>query len=126
MLASSLFAVVAQRLVRKICPYCKEAYNMTEQERLSLEFSGIMEWPEEVHRGKGCNTCKGSGYMGRTVIGEILIIDDDIKGLINEGASTQTIKEKALEKGMKTLLMDGIRKVKLGITTIEEVLRVAG
>ncbi len=126
LLSSSLLAIIAQRLVRKICPHCKESYQITEKEREFLEFSKISDYPETVYKGQGCKVCSYTGYIGRTAIGEILIIDDEIKKLIVHREATYTIKDVALNRGMKSLIMDGMSKVRSGITTIEEVLRVTG
>jgi len=126
LLSSSLLAVISQRLVRKICPKCKLEYKLNEDEIERLKFSGIDFYPEKAFRGKGCNFCSYSGYLGRTAIGEILVINNTIRDMIHKKASIQSISETAIKNGMKTLLMDGISKVKKGITTIEEVLRVVG
>ncbi|RKQ63777.1 general secretion pathway protein E [Thermovibrio guaymasensis] len=122
LVASSVIGVIAQRLVRKVCPYCKEFYTPTEEEKREL---GIKNFSGKFARGKGCEHCLGTGYLGRTAIYEILQIDKDIKRLILERKDSEEIKELALEKGMKTLKMDGAVKVTMGITTPEEVLRVA-
>ena len=126
LLSSSLLAVIAQRLVRKICPDCKESYHITNQERELLEFFKVQDFPEQLYRGRGCNLCNQTGYLGRTAIGEILIVDEEIKEMISKKASVQLIKEQAIKNGMKTILQDGISKAKSGITTLNEVLRVTG
>ncbi len=121
LVASSVVGVVAQRLVRKVCPYCREPYTPTPQELKDL---GITDYTGEFFRGKGCEHCMGTGYLGRTAIYEILVVDKEIKRLILEGRDSDEIKEVAVNRGMKTLRMDGALKVKMGITTPEEVLRV--
>jgi len=113
LVASSVEAFIAQRLVRVICPKCKE-----EIKEKSLNIEG------SVYRGKGCEDCKFTGYHGRTAIYEILFIDDPIRELILKKASAVEIKKKALNLGMKTLKDHGLEKVLEGKTTIEEVLRV--
>ncbi len=126
LLSSSLLAVIAQRLVRKICPHCKESYTITEHERDLLDFFNVKEVPEELYKGKGCNLCNQTGYLGRTAIGEILIVNEEIKEMISNRASVKLIKDQAVKSGMKTILQDGLSKAKAGITTLSEVLRVTG
>ncbi len=123
LLASSISGVIAQRLVRRVCPHCMESYRPSQSE--IYYFREITsEIPESLARGIGCSLCKGSGYMGRTGLFEILIIDNEIRQLITAKADSQTIKDRAIKKGMKTLRVDGLRKVLKGITSLEEVLRV--
>jgi type II secretory ATPase GspE/PulE/Tfp pilus assembly ATPase PilB-like protein len=126
LLSSSLLAVISQRLVRKICPNCKTEAHLTEEDIRRLKFSGIEEYPEIVYQGTGCETCNYSGYIGRTAIGEILIVNEEIKDLIYKKAPVGEILESAINSGMKRLIQDGMIKVRKGITTIEEVLRVVG
>jgi len=117
MVASSLAAVMAQRLVRKICPHCREAYTPDRQ------YPGI-ELPPTLYRGKGCDLCFGIGMAGRVGIYESLPVDAELCSMIIRRCSAGEIKEYAIGKGMKTLRDDGMAKVAAGITTIEEVLRV--
>ncbi len=126
LLSSSLLAVISQRLVRKICPHCKTAYRPTEDEQHRLKFAGIDDQITTAFKGAGCSNCNSKGYIGRTVIGEILVVDDEIKDLVSTGASIKSIKEAATGKGMRFLREDGMRNVAKGITTIDEILRVAG
>ena len=121
LVASSVIGVIAQRLVRKICPYCKVPYKPTAEE---LKEIGLENFGGELFKGMGCEHCMGTGYIGRTAIYEILIVDKDVKRAILENKDSDIIKTLAVEKGMKTLRMDGAEKVKMGITTVEEVLRV--
>ncbi len=121
LVASSVVGVVAQRLVRKVCPYCKVSYEPSNQELKDL---GIPDFKGLFYRGKGCEHCMGTGYLGRTAIYEILIVDKDVRKLILKGSDSDEIKEFAVKRGMRTLKMDGAEKVKMGITTPEEVLRV--
>lgn len=122
LIASSLIGVTAQRLVRKICPYCKIEYTPHID---SLSFLDL-EIPKNVklYRGHGCDKCQGKGYMGRTALQEVMVVDESIKTLILERASSSMIKEQARKNGMRTLLEDGWAKALEGITTVEEVLRV--
>ena len=117
MIASSLSAVVAQRLVRVICPHCREGYRPVEQ------FSGVI-LPETLYRGRGCDACFGLGTMGRTAIYEIMPVDQELCSMIIRRSHAGEIKEYAVAHGMKTLRDDGIARAAAGITTIEEVLRV--
>lgn len=117
MIASSLSAVVAQRLVRVICPHCREEYHPVEQ------YAGVT-LPEKLYRGKGCDACFGLGTLGRTAIYEIMPIDQELCSMIIRRSHAGEIKEYAVAQGMKTLRDDGIARAAAGITTIEEVLRV--
>lgn len=124
LVASSLTGVLAQRLVRIICPDCKESYKPTEEE--AKYFSSFIRHPSPIvfYRGKGCDKCIGKGYLRRTGIFEFLAIDEGIRHLITERSDSQSIKNLAISKGMRTLRNDGFEKAMKGITTIEEVLRV--
>jgi general secretion pathway protein E len=119
LVASSLTVVLAQRLVRTVCPGCKVSY-----EPSVLELSYFSKPPEFLYRGKGCDKCKGNGYFGRTGIFELLVIDNEIRPMITDKMDSQSIKNYAASRGMKTLRQDGIEKVVSGVTTLEEVLRV--
>jgi general secretion pathway protein E len=119
LVASSLVAVLAQRLVRTICPHCREEYPSATAEMVYLP-----SHVSTLFRGRGCKECRESGYLGRTGIFELLIIDSDIRQMISERVSAQDIKNYAAEKGMKTLFSDGLNKVMRGVTTLQEVLRV--
>ena len=127
LLASSLVVAIAQRLVRVICPDCKEGHDPSHDDLLELKELLIdpATLPEgKLHRGRGCGNCFNSGYLDRTGIYEILPIDDAVKDHIVGRASASMIKKSALERGFTTLRMDGARKVLEGASTIEEVLRV--
>jgi general secretion pathway protein E len=117
MIASSLTAVLAQRLVRVICPHCREAYRPEES------FAGIV-LPELLYRGKGCDRCFGLGTLGRTAIYEIMPVDSELCSMIIRRCHAGEIKEYAISRGMKTLREDGMARAAAGVTTIEEVLRV--
>jgi len=119
LIASSLTAVLAQRLVRSICQECKEPYLPEKEELKYFKKEDIT-----LYRGKGCHSCSNSGYKGRTGIFELLIIDKGIRSLITARKDAQSIKDYALSKGMVSLFNDGLSKVEQGITTLEEVLRV--
>jgi len=122
LVSSSLNLAVAQRLVRKICPDCKESYRASKVMLSSFQ----LQKSDNVrfYRGKGCTTCKGTGYYGRIAICEMLELKPQVRNLVLNGGDSDTIKQKAIEfGGMTTLRQNGIRKVVEGITTIEEVMR---
>jgi general secretion pathway protein E len=122
LVSSSLICVLAQRLVRRICPDCKQAYVPPGHELRDL---GIMEDGQTTfYVGSGCAKCFDTGYRGRTGIYEMMVINDEIREMVYTRQTAGVIKKKALEYGMQTLRMDGARKVQAGITTIAEVLRV--
>lgn len=116
MLAPSLLLVIAQRLIRKLCPNCKEAYEPTKAQLKGSEIKA-----ELIYKAKGCPKCNNAGYKGRTCIVEVLPITLEIQDLINQKASFQKIREVARAKGMQTLYESGIKKVESGITSLEEV-----
>ncbi len=118
LIASSLICVLAQRLVRTICPHCKETYNPSEHEMVYLGFT------ERLYRGRGCKRCFENGYLGRTGIYEFLKITPEIRNMIVEKMDARSIKTKAIKSGFRTLQDDSFEKVKKGLTTLEEVLRV--
>ncbi|MBC8213508.1 MAG: Flp pilus assembly complex ATPase component TadA [Candidatus Marinimicrobia bacterium] len=120
LLGSSLNLVMAQRLVRLICPKCKEEFTPTDSE---LKRIGIAKGETKFYQGKGCSHCRFTGYKGRTAIHEILEVSLPIKRLIYDNANEEAIKEKAIEMGMTQLRDAGIEKIKSGETTIYEVLR---
>jgi len=123
-IASVVRAIVAQRLVRVLCPECKEAY---EPEPEALRDAGIHPariQGKTVYRGRGCPACAGTGYRGRTGIYETLSVSEPIRQMIMRKADSTTIAQKALEEGMKALRDDGAEKVLAGITTLEELVRV--
>ncbi len=125
--SSCVIGILAQRLVRTICPDCKAPYQVNPKNvsDLGIDVSKLKE-PLTFYRGKGCKNCKQSGYRGRTGIYELLLVNEEIKKLISEKASTQVIREVAKKTaGMVSLRGDGLRKALRGITTIEEVDRVA-
>jgi type IV pilus assembly protein PilB len=122
LIAASLNAVLAQRLVRKICTKCKQNYHAPENMRNYVEKWGVK--PNELFHGTGCNHCRGSGYSGRIGIYELLTVDDKFRDMINKDASVSHMRQVFQESGQPSLFDDGIKKVKQGLTTIEEVLRV--
>ncbi|MFH1190838.1 MAG: ATPase, T2SS/T4P/T4SS family [Candidatus Omnitrophota bacterium] len=120
LISSSLILIVAQRLVRKICPKCKEEHLMSQA---ALEDLGL-DRSIKFFRGKGCNSCKNSGFSGRIGIFEVLVLNEAICKMVEEKKSADMIKKKAIESGMKSLREDGLDKARAGLTTLEEILRV--
>ena len=120
LISSSVLLTCAQRLVRKICPNCREEFRPEKElfQRLGIEDEGIT-----FYQGAGCDRCKRRGYMGRAAIIEVLPVSEQIRRLIIKRASAAVVKNQAISEGMKTLRMVGIDKAKEGITTLEEVLR---
>ncbi|NUP98268.1 MAG: Flp pilus assembly complex ATPase component TadA [Armatimonadetes bacterium] len=124
LIAASLIGAMAQRLIRKICPECKVAYNPPVE---SLSRFGFRHEPGQVitfYRGQGCSNCRETGYKSRWGIYELLQVNSEISELIVKGASVQELKEACRAAGMRTLQEDGLKKVVEGATTIEEVMRV--
>jgi len=119
MLAPSLLLVASQRLIRKLCPDCKEAYEATVEQLKSANIKA-----ELIYRAKGCIKCNNSGYKGRTCIGEVMVVDEAIQDLINQRVPFQKIRQVARAAGMLTLYESGMKKVEAGITSLEEALSV--
>jgi len=124
LVASAVIAVIAQRLVRLVCPYCKEAYEPTEAQlrELGLDMANLQDGV--LWRGRGCEQCLGRGLYDRTAIYEIFVIDEQARDQIIQRTSASVIKQHAVTRGLRTLRMDGASKVLEGRTTIEEVFRV--
>jgi general secretion pathway protein E len=122
LVASVLEGVLAQRLVRRICPACRVP---DPPSRADLDALGIEAPPGTVlFRGKGCDECRGTGYRGRSGIYELFVIDEDARSLMLRRASTRDIRQHAISRGMVTLRMDGFKRACEGVTTVEEILRV--
>ena len=128
LISSSVIGVIAQRLVRVICEKCKEEYTPGKDvlSGLNIKTNSKDDGKVKLYRGTGCSFCKNTGYYGRTSIYELIVLDEEIRSLIISKAPSNIIKDAAIKKGMKTLKDSGLKKVLQGITTIEEVLRVAG
>ncbi len=124
LISSALLGIVAQRLVRKLCPHCKKQSTATERELEQLGAEAKMLVGHPVYRPRGCKECMGTGYIGRTGIYEMLIPDGDLRNHIEVGSSTKTIRQASLNSGMKTLRSEGVFKIQTGHTSIEEVVRV--
>jgi type IV pilus assembly protein PilB len=124
LIAASTIGVCAQRLGRKICQNCKEPYQppMDAMKRVGFPLEDIDEIV--FYRGRGCEQCRHTGYKGRMGVYELMLMNEEIEDLIVKRAPLSEIKNAALASGMKSLKMDGFDKVKTGLTTIEEVMRV--
>jgi type IV pilus assembly protein PilB len=118
---SSLLGVVAQRLVRLVCPQCRESY---EPKPGDIEYEFMDDKRKVFYRGKGCRQCNYTGYQGRTAIHEILVMTDDIRQMVSQKVHVSKIREAAIAGGMVTLRDDGVSKAAQGLTTVQEVLRV--
>ena len=124
LVSSSVMAVIAQRLVRLICPRCRETYRPEEESLREIGLGSHQLTEGTLSRGRGCSHCLNTGYRGRTGIYELLLMSEEIGELILSRADANTIRKRATGKGMFTLRQDGAHKVLRGLTTIEEVLRV--
>jgi general secretion pathway protein E/type IV pilus assembly protein PilB len=123
LVASSTRALMAQRLVRKVCKQCPAPYAPTEAEMKALGMDAASLQGANFQKGKGCPNCSGTGCRGRFGIFEIFVIDDDARKLIYEKVPSSVLRARAREMGMRTLREDGIRKAQAGLTTCDEVIR---
>ena len=119
LITPSLICVVAQRLLRKLCPHCKEAYEPTPSHLGEIKLNADL-----IYRPKGCPECSQIGYRGRACIAEVMVINDAVRGLINEKANYQKLREVARSTGMQTLYESAIKKVEDGATSLEEALSI--
>ena len=117
-----LEGVLAQRLVRRICPSCRVPDNPSQADLDALGVKGVVGGL--LCRGKGCEECRGTGYRGRSGIYEMFVLDEDARSLILRRAATRDIRQHAIQRGMVTLRMDGWKRACEGVTTVEEILRV--
>ena len=124
LIASTLLGCMAQRLVRKICPHCIETYTMESAKLTKLGFPVADGETIELKRGKGCRECRQTGYTGRTGVFEIFPLSPQLKKMIAANSSSEQMRQVAIREGMTTLREDAWQKVKAGVTTIEEALRV--
>jgi len=123
LISSTLLAVLAQRLVRRICPTCRTPFEPSESQIQNLNLSAHDIGDKTFYYGRGCGNCNDTGYRGRKGIYELLAISDPIRNLINDRAPTVVVRQKAIEQGMVTLREDGLRGIYAGETTVEEVLK---
>jgi general secretion pathway protein E len=124
LVASSLIAIMAQRLVRTVCKQCGVKYHPSPDELAQFGMKPEQIGEQKVYKAKGCPACMDTGYSGRTGIHEILVVDDEIRSMIMKNTESGRVKRRSMEKGMVTLREDGARKALAGETTIEEILRV--
>jgi type IV pilus assembly protein PilB len=123
LVATSVNLVVAQRLVRRICTFCKEPFEVPESSLVSAGFKEREARTMKLFKGRGCDQCGNTGYKGRTGLYEVMQIDDELRELILSGASSIELREKAVEAGMITLRGSGLHKIRDGMTSLEEVIR---
>ena len=122
LVSSALRAVMAQRLVRRLCPHCKQPTELSDYEARALNLDALQLSRATPMRAVGCEKCRGRGFRGRMGIFEIFVADDEVRQMINRRASTLQLRQRTRELGMRTLREDGIRKVLAGLTTAEEVI----
>ncbi len=125
LISSTVNGILGQRLVRKLCPHCRESYEPLPEVAAELKLWNFSKERDILlYRPKGCEACDGTGYRGRLAITELLVMTDDIRRLVMTNAPARKIEEQALLEGMQTMYDDGIHKAVAGMTTVEEVLRV--
>src|SRR5215211_1935532 len=124
LVASSVRAIMAQRLVRRLCTHCKHPAELSETEMRALRIERGQLSEAQVMRPVGCDRCRQNGYKGRIGIFEIFVIDDEVRHMINKRTSTFVLRQRARELGMRTLREDGVRKVLAGLTSAEEVISI--
>jgi type IV pilus assembly protein PilB len=124
LVSASVLLILAQRLCRRVCPKCKVEEDIPESALIDIGFSKDEINTFKCFRGTGCQACSGTGYKGRLALYEVMPVKEEIKEMILRGASTTEIKKTAVSLGMKTLRMSGLTKIKEGVTSIEEILRV--
>jgi general secretion pathway protein E len=124
LIRATLVGIIAQRLVKKICPHCKETYDMDASNLISLGLDVGKSGTLELHRGKGCIKCRGTGYLGRIGIYEVLPVTELLGETIDKESDIRQIREAARKEGMVTLRENAIKKLLDGTTTYQEVLRV--
>jgi type IV pilus assembly protein PilB len=124
LVAASLILIATQRLVRVLCPSCKEEEKISVPGLMEIGFTAEEAESIKCYRGKGCSECNNSGYRGRLALYEVMPLHDELKEMILEGASADELKKTAIRLGMQTLRMSGLVKIKNGITSVDEILRV--
>lgn len=124
LIASAVRAIVAQRLVRRLCDECKAPVTLNESQMKSLGIDPARAEATQVYGPMGCNRCRHTGYKGRLGIFEIFVVDDEVRHIINDNLSSPQLRRRARELGMRTLREDGVRKVLAGLTSAEEVLSI--
>jgi type IV pilus assembly protein PilB len=123
LVATSVHMIAAQRLVRRICTFCKEPFEVPPPALAEVGFSEAEIRTLRLFRGRGCERCTNTGYKGRVALYEVLEVDDGLREMVLSGASAYELRQRAIQNGMLTLRMSGLQKIRDGVTTIEEVLR---
>jgi type IV pilus assembly protein PilB len=123
LITATLEGVLAQRLVRKICKECREQTMPSTDTLAQLDLSPDDVLDRKFYRGRGCGACNNTGFKGRTGLYELMLINDQIRDMVNRGSSTEQLRDMALQTGMRPLRLSGLEKVYNGITTVEEVIR---
>jgi general secretion pathway protein E len=123
LVSSSVIAVLAQRLLRVVCPDCREPYSPPEAELIRIGLGGV-RLTQPIYRATGCRLCRKTGYRGRSAITELMVVDDDVRALVMQKADGSMIRRACTAKGMKLLRHDGAERILAGLTTVEELLRV--
>jgi type IV pilus assembly protein PilB len=124
LVASSVILILAQRLLRRICVHCKAPLIVLTDALVDVGFTPEQAASISCYKGNGCEVCSGTGYRGRIAIYEVMTLSPDLRDMVLRGGSALEIKREAIQNGMRTLRMSGLEKLKEGITTIEEVMRV--
>lgn len=125
MIRSTLAGVVAQRLVRTLCHHCKEEATIDKALWDDLVSPWKVTAPKKIYKPKGCLECRNTGYLGRQGIYEILVLSEHLKGFVTDSLDLQTLRKEAMREGMRTLRLSGAQKISAGLTTVEEIIRVA-
>jgi type IV pilus assembly protein PilB len=123
LVATSVHLICAQRLVRRLCKECRDVVSMPSQALQDIGFSPAEAGTVTIYKGRGCQVCNNTGYKGRVGLYEVMEITDGLREMILTGASAIELKNKSIEEGMITLRGSGLRKLKAGQTTVEEVVR---
>jgi type IV pilus assembly protein PilB len=126
LISAAVNAILAQRLVRKVCPACKEGHEPSDEVKKLLEkagFEGNLDG-SETFKGRGCDKCRSTGYAGRSGLYELLVMDDALRDLVTRNPDVNELRKLCREAGLKTLREDGFDKVRSGATSVDEVLRV--
>jgi general secretion pathway protein E len=122
LIATSILGVIAQRLIRVLCPHCKVKHEPSDFQLNSIGITREMALRSNIHKAIGCANCNQKGYIGRTTIAEVMVMNDEVRSLIMQRKDGNSIRRLAVANGMKTFRDHGIQKVLAGITTIEELL----
>jgi type IV pilus assembly protein PilB len=122
LISAAVNAILAQRLVRKICQHCKEEFTPSDEMREFLTLQGFAA--DKTFKGKGCDRCRKTGYAGRLGIYELLVMDDSLRDMVTRNPDVTHLRKLCRERGLVTLRQDGFNKVMNGLTTVDEILRV--